>query len=141
MTVKYIHARRDDYGFTMGGTPLSGRTGGFTVAYEYTPIDEDLVDVNFAVAQCSKQDSYCKARGREIALGRLKKDKSYGFRKKYDHSDSFYAWLAREVFFAAEDALEEKKKALNASSAENYLGCMGDFSDDDVRLAHIAEEE
>jgi hypothetical protein len=64
MTIKFIHLRRRDpfWGFLEP-------TGGVTVAYDI----DDTGLVTYTDAKCSDKDHYCKAIGRAISSGRLKK--------------------------------------------------------------------
>jgi len=51
--------------------------GAVTVAYETTPNkNKDNVHLCIGLAWCSPRDQFCRAKGRLIAEGRLKSDKS-----------------------------------------------------------------
>lgn len=61
--MKFVHIRRRD----KEGKLLPN--GGFTVAYEV--VDNEQMKIKFAVAKCSKLDTYNRKRGAAIAAGRL----------------------------------------------------------------------
>lgn len=61
--MKFVHIRRRD----KEGKLLPN--GGFTVAYEV--VDAEHTQVKFAIAKCSKLDTYNRKRGAKIAAGRL----------------------------------------------------------------------
>lgn len=64
MQMRFVHIRQRD----KEGKLLPN--GGFTVAYEVVPTEEGSF-VKYAVAKCSKRDTYNRKRGRLIAGGRL----------------------------------------------------------------------
>lgn len=67
--MKFVHIRRRD----KEGKLLPN--GGFTVAYEVV----DAEHVKFAVAKCSKLDTYNRKRGAKIAAGRMQSERHVPF--------------------------------------------------------------
>lgn len=53
-----------------GGTISA--VGGFTVAYRACEIENNRLIAEYAYAECSSEDNYCRAVGRRIATARLK---------------------------------------------------------------------
>ncbi|SRR6266404_942191 len=70
--IKYIHIRPgvtyDSAAKKLVGDPLP--KGGTTIAFTYNPATGEI---DITVAQCHPRDSYSRARGRQIAGGRLQK--------------------------------------------------------------------
>ena len=80
--IKYAHIRLTEAQYHCGNlTYQSKPRGGVTVAYIlYHNERNNTLVIDFATAECSDRDNYCRATGRSIATGRLQSVK---------HSHSF----------------------------------------------------
>lgn len=80
--IKYVHIRPKQAVYHCGTLSFSPTPrGGVTAAYVLLPEEGQQWEVQFAVAECSDKDNYCRATGRAIATGRLASIK---------HSKSFF---------------------------------------------------
>jgi hypothetical protein len=75
--VKYAHIRLQDALYHCGKMTYQAQPrGGVTVAYVlYHNERNNTLVIDFATAECSDKDNYCRATGRAIASGRLQSPK------------------------------------------------------------------
>jgi hypothetical protein len=76
--VGFIHLR-DYITWECGCPPTLNPKGGVTVCFtveEGFTVEDEMIEVIFAIAECSSKDHYSRRRGRQISEGRLRSGKA-----------------------------------------------------------------